>query len=432
MLSKLKGAEMAIYKSSFNQKPEKPQKPKKEKQQKVKPIKEKQIKTIKINAGVVWLIACLLIFVVCCFPSNFLKSFLLGMVGLSVYPLSLIGVFFAGLTLKKKKYNMPKKYVVYITVAVCVIWFIFHLILTSKIPLDGFGTYLKESYLAKTTAGGLIFSLISFPVVKLLTYVGAYIFSAIILAIFVGLIVDYVSVERNLGKTEKKVRFGFDELDDFTFDEKPIETITPEEHTKKMAKKKLGLEKGETTIISSSMPNYRTMEAKAPSRPMTKREYILTPIEPIVPTDNSQDIFERMPKKSYTYEKINKPQKSNFDNDNKATINNYNSNAISNNSINKYVEEIKPVKEVEEIKEEIEETTTLYQPNIQEVEEVKDEFMVDEDEMSEYETAFETDTEFEEYDEELEDLNENADEEFETEGEEEIVNINVDKQDFID
>ena len=429
---------MAIYKSSFNQKPEKPEKPKKEKVEKVKPIKEKQPKKIKLNLSAIWLTVFLIMFVVCCFPSNFLKNFLLGMIGLSVYPLTLIGAFFCLISLKKKKINAQKKYIVYISTAVCIIWFIFHLILTSKLPLDSYLTYLKQSYLAKTTAGGMIFSLISFPVVKLLTYVGAYIFSAIALAIFIGLIADYVLVEKNLGKTEKKVKFSFDSFEDFAFEEKPIETISNEEHAKSLAKRKLGLEKGETTIISSSMPRYDKAEVKTLSRPMSKKDYILTPIDPVIPTDNSREIFSSMPKKSYTYEKINKPQKSNFDNDNSYQ----NSSQINQQKpyANKFIEEIKPIKKVEQL-EEIEETPKIYANNLQEIESDDEDFMADEQDLSEYETAFETDTDFEEteeveeyneYKDELEDLNEDYEEDETEEIEEEIIIPNINKQDYVD
>ncbi|MBQ8615371.1 MAG: hypothetical protein IJ415_02275, partial [Clostridia bacterium] len=413
------------------------EKSKKEKVEKVKQSKVKPTKKFNIKPAAIWLTAFLVLFVVCCFPSNFLKNFLLGMFGLSVYPITLIGVFFSVMSLKKKKVNAQKKYIVYISVAVCVVWFIFHLILTSKLSLNSFGTYLKESYVAKTTAGGILFSLISYPVVKVLTYVGAYIFSAIILAVFVGLIVDYVNVERNLGKAEKKVRFSFDSFEDLTFDEKPIETITHEEHVKKVAKQKLGLEKGETTIISSSMPRYDTAEIKTMSRPMSKKDYILTPLDPVIPTDNTKDMFDRMPKKSYTYEKINKPQKSNFDNDSFSSI----TNSQPTINTNKYIEEIKPVKEIEKVEQDFEEVKPItYETNYQEVEEVKDDFMADEEDLSEYETAFETDTDFdeteevEEYDEEdeLEDLNEEA-EKFEDEPEvEEVITPDINEQDYVD
>ena len=139
---------MAIYKSSFNQPNKKPEKPKKEKPEKQeKPKKDKQTKPqtkIKIKKSVVCLIVFALVFVVCCLPSNFLKNFLLGVFGLLVYPVSLLGTFFSLAFVRNKKYNINTKYIAYITSAVCVVWFIFHLILTSKIPLTSYGGFLAK------------------------------------------------------------------------------------------------------------------------------------------------------------------------------------------------------------------------------------------------------------------------------------------------
>ena len=72
----------------------------------------------------------------------------------------------------------------------------------------------------------------------------------------------------------------------------------------------------------------------------------------------------------------------------------------------------------------------VYQKEIQEVEEIDEDFMADDVDLSEYETAFETDTEFEEDYEELEDLNEEVEE---TEIiEEEIVKPDLNKKEFVD
>ena len=193
---------MAIYKSSFNQPNKKPEKPKKEKsEKKEKLVKEKKPQTkIKIKKSAILFGVFALIFVACCLPSNFAKNFLLGVFGLAVYPVSVLGIFFSFMFMRNRKYEVNKKYIGYITSAVCIVWFIFHLILTSKISLNGYGSYLLAAYKAKTTAGGLIYSLISYPIVKFLTYVGAYIFSAIAFAIFVGLIIDYIKVEKHIGK----------------------------------------------------------------------------------------------------------------------------------------------------------------------------------------------------------------------------------------
>ena len=421
---------MAIYKSSYNQKPEKEEKPKKEKVEKIKQPKEKRNVKINVRPSLICLLITLILFIACCFPSNFLKNFLLGMFGLLVYPTLLIGAFFSFATLRKIKFNIKTKYITYIAVAVCVVWFIFHLILTSKLSLNSYGIYLVETYKAKTTAGGLLFSLISFPIVKLLTVVGAYIISGIVLAIFVGLIADYVMVEKKITKVEQKSRFDFKSIEDFEIEEKPIETITEEEHIKQKAKRKLGLEKGETTIISSNMPQYNFEQMQKTKPSMTKKDYILTPLDPVIPKEETKELFTSMPKKSYTYEKINKPQKSNFGD-----------NYIYQN--NEKVEEIKPIKE-EKVFEPIKEIQSEFkkdyiEPKIEEIED--DDFIVDETEdLSEYETAFETTAEVEdeieetfdeELVEELEDLNEDY---VETDEIPEVVEIKTDieKKEFVD
>ena len=94
---------MAIYRSSFNQKPEKQEKPKK-----VKPEKPKrEPKKIKVNYNAVWIGIFSLLFLVCCLPSNFVKNFLLGIIGLSVYPLLIVGVVL--FVLRIKKLSLTKK-----------------------------------------------------------------------------------------------------------------------------------------------------------------------------------------------------------------------------------------------------------------------------------------------------------------------------------
>lgn len=279
---------MAIYKSSFNKKPEKQQ----EKQPKQKPQAEKKpSKKIKVNHTAIWLVVFLCLFIVCCCPSNFVKNMVLGLIGLSIYPICVVGMLICSFKLAKCKFVAKRKYVVYLSVTVGIVWFIFHLILTSRLDVSSYGAFLAETYKAKTTAGGLLFSLISWPITKVLTLVGAYIFSVIALAVFVGLIIDYINKEKEYGKAEKKTKFDFKNIEEFQFDQPDQPQVDPEEETKKLAKRRLGLEKGETTIISSSMPTININERKTESRPINKREYILTPIEPIIPPDVSSDIF---------------------------------------------------------------------------------------------------------------------------------------------
>ncbi len=413
---------MAIYKSSFNQKPEKEEKPKKEKHEKIKVPKQKSNVKINIRPSLISLFVCLILFIVCCF-SNFLKNFLLGTFGLLAYPLTLLGVFFSFLALKKKKLTARKKYVVYLSTACLIVWFVLHLILTSKLSTNSFGAYLAETYKAKTTAGGLVFSLISYPIIKLLTLVGAYIFSGIALAIFVGLIVDYLTVEKNLIKVEGKSKFDFKKIEDFDIDGDPIETISHEEEVKHRAKKKLGLEKGESTIISSNMPHFDFEQMQKSKPTMSKKDYILTPLDPVIPRDETKEIFSSIPKKPYPYEKINKPQKSNF--------------GLNSYEENPRVEEIKPLESVENISFKTEEIKPQYVEEYlePEIEEVREDFLVDEEDLSEYETKFETTAEIEEEQTEetevFEDLNEDFDE-VEEESTFEEIKVEIDKKDYVD
>ena len=416
---------MAIYKSSFNKKPEKEveKKPKKE-----KPIKEaKPKKHIKVNVPFVTLLVFSFLLIVCIMPNNFLKSFILGLFGLTIYAVCVIGIFFSIMFLMKKKFVATKRYLVYLSVALGIVWLVFHLILTSKIPVNSFWEYLKQTYLAKTTAGGLVFSLISYPLVKYLTYVGAYIVCGIALAIFVGLIIDYVNTAKSQAIQNKKSKFDFDNIEDLEIAETQntikIEKVE-EKDNRKLAKQRIGLEKSESTIISSSMPNYE-VNLQQP-KPMTKREYILTPIDPIIPSENENPF-------SQTFEQ-KRVQESNMD----MLHHSAKPNAVEIEETK--IDQIQPTQNIQHQSE--------YNANIEETNE-DDDLFVDEDEMQEYETAFETDTSideetdvensnFEESDyneidefEDLEDLNEEF-EETDSMPEVEEISVNTTKQDYVD
>ena len=418
---------MAIYKSSFNKKPEKEveKKPKKE-----KPVKEKKPKKhIKVNVPFVTLLVFSFLFIVCVMPNNFLKNFILGMFGLTIYAVSVIGIFFSIMFLMKRKFVATKRYVTYLAIALGIIWLVFHLILTSKIPVDNFGIYLKETYIAKTTAGGLLFSLITYPLVKYLTYVGAYITCGTALAIFVGLIIDYVNTAKTQAVQNKKTKFDFDNIEDLDIPELPQQIKVEKEEVKdnkKLAKQRLGLEKSESTIISSSMPNYE-VNLQQP-KPMSKREYILTPIDPIIPTETESPF-----NKTFEQKRV---QESNVD----LNHHSYKPNAVE-------IQETK-IEPTQTIQSQPVQTQTTYNEKVEKVEE-DDDLFVDDEELSEYETAFETDTNIEENEIEetesveefiedvdedysdLEDLNEEVEETVVAPQVEEIT-ANVQKEEFID
>jgi len=357
---------MAIYKSSFNKKPEK-KKPEKHEKEKVdvKPEKVKQPKIKKpVKVSIIWFFVFASLFVACIIPSNFIKNFCLGLVGLLIYPLSIMGAFFSLIAFRKKKYNIKKRYVAYLISTLLIIWFIFHLILTSRIPMDSFVEFIKQTYLAKTTAGGILFSAITYPIVTYITIVGAYILFGILLAVFVGLIVDYINTEKFKGTAERPSKFDFSQLEEFNIKEpKPVSKA---EHAKSVAKHKLGMETGETTIISSSMPTV-DIETELPKKPLSKKELLLTPLEPVIPPETSWEKVTTAPNVTLN---LNKQYNQNTFNPEPVNI----EDEITEKAVNTYEDE------------------TIYEENDE-----YDDIILDEEEIDDnYETAFETDPTIEE------------------------------------
>ncbi|MBQ3572363.1 MAG: hypothetical protein IJA15_06020, partial [Clostridia bacterium] len=276
---------MPIYKSTLNTN----KKPKKEKEKKerVKMSKQKKKKLVCLSLMLISL-SCFVLLII----KNPIQTFLLGMFGIFAYPmlLSITLLSIAGLT--NKKYIVNKRYVICLCFSLFFIITVIHLILTRNVSLDSYGKYLKETYLAQTTGAGLILSLASFPIVKYLTVVGAYIFTIIGLIISVGFTIDCVVSSRYAPQKEKpKNNFNFNEFETLNANTNDVSvnfTHKQEDLKRKIAKQKLGLEKQESSIISTSMPIENIMEKLPKSRPMSKQEYILTPPEITIPEYNKE------------------------------------------------------------------------------------------------------------------------------------------------
>jgi len=269
-----------IYKSTLNTN-KKPKKDK-EKKERVKMSKEKKKKITRLSTLVISLLCFVLLIV-----KTPIQTFLLGMFGVFAYPmfLAIALLSFAGLT--NKKYVMNKRYIVCLCFSLFFIISVIHLILTRNVSVESYAIYLKETYLAETTGAGLMLSLIAYPIVKYLTVVGAYVFTIIGLIISVGLTIDCVVSSRYTPAKEKpKSNFNFNEFETLNANTNDVSvnfTHKQEDLKRKIAKQKLGLEKQESSIISTSLPIENIMEKLPKSRPMSKQEYILTPPEITMP-----------------------------------------------------------------------------------------------------------------------------------------------------
>ena len=275
---------MPIYKSTLNSNNKKPKKE--------KPYKEKR-KISKENKKKITLTTLLILsltFFIFLFFNNPVQKFILGVLGVFSYPFLLSCSLLLISGLNKKKYMVNKRYIICLSFSLFFIITIIHLILTRNVSILNFSTYLKQTYQAQTTGGGILFSLLTYPMVNYLTKVGAYVITSIGLIISIGLTADCILVARNKPET-KENNFNFNELktlNENTNDIKITFEHKQEDIKRKIAKQKLGLEKNESTIISSSMHIDNISDKLPKSRPMSKQEYILTPPEIVIPEAPNQ------------------------------------------------------------------------------------------------------------------------------------------------
>ena len=150
---------MPIYKSTLNT-----SKQKKEKKEKVNKIKTKQPQIINFKKyiTIILLVLSLVAFVGLCAPNNFIKNFMLGLMGISAYPICLMSSFLCFISLGNTQYEINKRYALYLSFALFFVLMITHLILTSRIKLGSYSQYLSDTYKLKTSGAGLVMSLTLF------------------------------------------------------------------------------------------------------------------------------------------------------------------------------------------------------------------------------------------------------------------------------
>lgn len=275
---------MPIYKSTLKTNKNKKAK---EKKLKTKMPKEKKKKIFLLSA----LLLCAICFVLLLFK-NPMQSFLLGVLGIFAYPFFLSCVLLLFALTGKKKYIVNKRYVTCLCFSLFFILVLAHLILTKNISLDSYSKYLAQTFKAKSTGGGFVLSLLTYFMAKYLTVVGAYVITIIGLIIFVALTIDCIVVARN-SPDKKETTFElnqFKTLNETTNDVQINYEHKQEDLKKKIAKQKLGLEKNESSIISSSMHIENIANTLPKSRPMSKQEYILTPPEIVIPEYKKPEI----------------------------------------------------------------------------------------------------------------------------------------------
>lgn len=209
---------------------------------------------------------------------NFIKplnNFFLGFFGLCTYAYFLIAITIGVLLIaNKKEINITKKGLILFICFILCFFAMLHTI-TSKNLVNELSSYLTKSYNTKTTAGGLLFSLICYPILYLTHHVGTIVIWAILLILIgAGLIDEIYSIYKfrklNLNKIadsntiasntddeiieestqkekkKKSILFNEDNDDIFIPDDIEEDEVNKEsDKDKKLAKKILGISKSE-------------------------------------------------------------------------------------------------------------------------------------------------------------------------------------------
>ncbi len=194
---------------------------------------------------------------------KFLKVFLLGFLGLFAYPLFFCGYAISYMLFKGKKFVMPKRFVVYICLAIFAILGIFHLAFSQYVTISSYGAYLGELYSSQFSVGGLLMGLFTYPLIISIQYFGAYVVFSILLIFSAYKIIDFFLVNKNSSnyiKSNKKKKTRIEEVkisngassflqEQLFSDENQVQSpkitvdaeIEKEESKRDLAKQKLGL-----------------------------------------------------------------------------------------------------------------------------------------------------------------------------------------------
>lgn len=173
------------------------------------PTKSKKIneKSRKLKTGIVLTTVFSLLLILLSF--NFIEIFtifMLGTFGLILYPICIFFIVLGILYMCNKEIKTSKSLLLF-----SIFWLVtFVLILqlaTSKNIDSGFGTYITTTFKSSTTAGGVIFGLLVYPLYYITYDVASYVILSIVLVILTAFIIDKIYFEiknRNIIKTEIK------------------------------------------------------------------------------------------------------------------------------------------------------------------------------------------------------------------------------------
>ncbi len=277
-----------------------------------------------------------------------LQDFFLGILGIFVYPLTVLGFIISLALLNNKKYVMPKRYAIFLSLSLFFFLTIIQLIIVGSPSGLNYGQYLALNYTKKFTAGGMIIGFIPSTFAYLMGLPATYVILALALVACVAFFVEAVISLKKTGNQQKPIKLQIREKQEKTEVVNPrgvnkhYEQIKPikqpnvmfdgnrqeEEKRQLSAREKLGLVgKGYTNNepFEVKLPQDDKEEIKNSKVPagMTMKEYLLSP-----PKVDMDKFMEHKPKQRQTqaYNSNNYSQQTQVMPNNNVSLNEINKN----------------------------------------------------------------------------------------------------------
>lgn len=141
----------------------------------------------------------------------FLQHFFLGILGVFVYPLTVLGFIIALALLNDKKYVMPKKYAIFLSLSLFFFLCIIQLIIIGSPNKLSYSEYVSLNYTKQFTAGGMIIGFLPSSMAVLMGLPATYIMLSIAFAVCLAFFVEAVVSLRKTTVGEKPIKLQIKE-----------------------------------------------------------------------------------------------------------------------------------------------------------------------------------------------------------------------------
>ena len=140
-----------------------------------------------------------------------LQYFFLGILGIFVYPLTVLGFIVSLALLNNKKYVMPKRYAIFLGLSLILFLAIIQLIIIGSPSELSYGQFLALNYTKQITAGGMLIGFLPATLAYLMGLPATYVVLAIVLVACVAFFVEAVISLRKTNNEQKPIRLQIKE-----------------------------------------------------------------------------------------------------------------------------------------------------------------------------------------------------------------------------